>query len=53
MKDSNKLIPPEKKLIKKLIKDLSLENAISQIAKIFPCYRIYIKKPCDIIELIK
>lgn len=52
-KDSIKSIPSERNLTKKLITRLSLQNAISQIAKDFPCYRAYIKKPCDIIDTMK
>lgn len=40
-----------KKLINVLIKKLSLHNSIYQIAKTFPCYRFYIKKPCDVTQI--
>jgi len=47
-KDSAEPVLLEKDLMKALIKNLSLQNAISQIAKEFSCYRAYIKEPCDI-----
>lgn len=40
-----------KKLRNALIKKLSLRNSIYQIAKTFPCYRFYIKKPCDVTQI--
>lgn len=43
----------EKQSIETLVQDLSLKNAISEIAKEFPCYKAYIKTPCDIVKLIK
>jgi len=50
--DSMKLkINNVEKLREKLIKRLSLQNSIKQIAQNFSCYDVFIKKPCDITQI--
>lgn len=51
--DSAKINLQSNKEIKHfVVRKFSLQNSISQIAKDFPCYKIYIKKPCDITNAI-
>lgn len=40
------------KIKRLMIKKFSLQNSISRMAKDFSCYKIYIKKPCDVINAI-
>lgn len=44
-------IQNNKKLRNALIEKFSLRDSIYQIAKTFPCYRFYIKKPCDVTQI--
>jgi len=39
--------------IESLIKDLGLSNVIVQMVKDIPCYRIWIRRPCEIIKMIR
>lgn len=51
--DSVNINPQDNKKIQPLVmKKFSLQNSISRIAKGFPCYEIYIKKPYDIVDAI-
>lgn len=40
------------KILKSLVKKFSLQTSSINISMIFPCYNIYIKKPCDIVNII-
>lgn len=44
-------IQNNKKPREMLIKRFFLQNSIFQIAKTFPCYQFYVKKPCDIVKI--
>ena len=39
--------------IESLIRNLKLEDAITQIAKDIPCYKIWIQHPCEIVKMIR
>jgi len=50
--DSTQIKTKDNKEIRNaLIENLSLRDSIYQVAKAFPCYRFYIKKPCDAIQI--
>lgn len=52
-KDTEKIINYNSKIVNNLINKLSLKKGVNQIIEIFPCYRIYIANPCNIVKVIK
>lgn len=49
--DSTKINRQDSEKIQQLVtKNFYLQDPVSKIVKTFPCYKICIKKPCDIIE---
>lgn len=51
--DLTKIKSCNKADIESLIRNLNLENAVVQIAKDIPCYKIWIRHPCEVVKIIR